>query len=99
MRCDDGAITGEEQMTKRCDFQCPDSGLIVVVEETRRGYKAYGDEIDWDDMQADEDAKASTREWIEKANARLAGAETVQQVEAVLKRLGCDPSDCNSLYW
>lgn len=85
----------------KCAFQCPDSGLIVTVEILTDGSAvADGDPDDWEEMQADDDAKQATREWIESANRRLAKLgkrATVERIERALSDVIA--SDFDSLTW
>lgn len=84
----------------RCSFQCPDSGLVVIVSMDAVG-RAYvsGDEADWIDMEADEETKQATREWIETAQRRVKGRRGFDDVALALKGLHVEIDSLYPLTW
>jgi hypothetical protein len=80
-----------------CTFQCPDSGLIVVIELHRGVVKVYGDEDDWSEMQADESTKQATREWIAHTRNLLKHCRTPAEIERALGG-ELDGSDLDELF-
>jgi len=91
---------------KRAAFQCPDSGLIVIV---RADGQVEGDPDDWSDMGASEETIKATWDWIYKARAVLARVQhqygprgkrlSLDLIEHTLRPLGVHADDLDPLHW
>jgi hypothetical protein len=82
-------------------FQCPDSGLLVVVSSDGT---ARGDADDWLTMDADGEAIAATCRWIAGFNRALrqaiaARGRTIEAFEDALRHCGGVVSDLDPLTW